>query len=52
MFSTGIREADINVAQGKKQARILTSEAYKAEKINQATGLISLVISLPAKFNF
>ena len=37
-LSVGIREADINVAQGQKQARILTSEAYKAEKINQAVG--------------
>ncbi len=34
----GIREADINVAEGKKRARILASEAIKAEQINQAGG--------------
>jgi len=35
---SGIREAEINVAEGKKQARILSSEAYKLEQINQAQG--------------
>jgi len=35
----GIREAEINVAEGKKQARILSSEAYKREQINQAQGI-------------
>lgn len=35
---TGIREAEINIAEGKKQARILNSEAFKAEQINQAHG--------------
>jgi len=35
----GIREADINVAEGKKRARILTSEAYKMEQVNQAKGV-------------
>jgi len=35
---SGIREAEINVAEGKKQARILSSEAYKLEQINQARG--------------
>ncbi|PVD19222.1 hypothetical protein C0Q70_19707 [Pomacea canaliculata] len=34
----GIREAEINIAEGKKQARILNSEAFKAEQINQAHG--------------
>ena len=37
---TGIREAEINVAEGRKQARILNSEAVKAEQINQASGNI------------
>jgi len=36
---SGIREAEINVAEGKKQARILSSEAYKLEQINQARGI-------------
>jgi len=43
--SEGIREADINVAQGKKQARILTSEAYKSEKINQAQGEAEAILA-------
>ena len=33
-----MREADINVAEGKKKARILTSEAYMTEAVNQAKG--------------
>lgn len=37
-WMTGIREAEINIAEGKKQARILNSEAFKAEQINQAHG--------------
>lgn len=36
--SEGIREADINVAEGQKKARVLTSEAYMAEQVNQALG--------------
>lgn len=36
--SEGIRESEINVAQGKKQAAILASEGLMAEKINIATG--------------
>jgi len=43
--SEGVREADINVAQGKKQARILTSEAYKLEKINQAVGEAEAILA-------
>lgn len=43
----GIREAEINVAEGKKQSRILTSEAYKMEQVNQAKGnFIYLVFAL------
>ncbi|KAF2366991.1 Band 7 domain [Trinorchestia longiramus] len=36
--SEGMREADINVAEGRRQARILASEAEKLEQINVATG--------------
>jgi len=35
---SGIREAEINVAEGKKQSRILSSEAYQREQVNQARG--------------
>jgi len=41
-FLLGIREAEINVAEGKKQARILSSEAYQREQINQAQGVCNL----------
>ena len=34
----GVREADINVAEGQRRARILASEAYQQEKVNQALG--------------
>ena len=34
----GVREAAINVAEGKKQSQILASEARKMEQINIATG--------------
>jgi len=43
-FLSGIREAEINVAEGKKQARILSSEAYKLEQINQARGLYFILL--------
>lgn len=36
--SEGTRESDINVAEGRKQAQILASEAQKAEQINKAAG--------------
>jgi len=36
--SEGIRESEINVAQGKKQAAILASEGFMFEKINTAKG--------------
>ncbi|KAK2181231.1 hypothetical protein NP493_405g02006 [Ridgeia piscesae] len=36
--SEGVREADINVAEGQRRARILASEAYQQEKVNQALG--------------
>ena len=38
----GKREADINVAEGKKRARILNSEAFMAEQVNQAKGNVTL----------
>jgi len=36
--SEGIRESEINVAEGRRQARILASEAEKTEQINTAKG--------------
>lgn len=36
--NSGIREAEINVAEGRKKARILISEAYLMEQVNQAKG--------------
>ena len=38
----GKREADINVAEGKKKARILNSEAFMTEQVNQAKGIYLL----------
>ena len=34
----GKREAEINVAEGLKRSRILNSEAFQREQVNQATG--------------
>jgi len=36
--SEGVREADINVAEGRRQARILASEAEMMEQVNAAKG--------------
>lgn len=44
--SEGIREADINVAEGKRQARILASEAEKQEEINKAEGKAKALIAM------
>lgn len=44
--SEGIREADINVAEGKRQARILASEAEKQEEINKADGKAKALIAM------
>lgn len=41
----GMRQADINIAEGKKKARILTSEAYMAEQMNRATGDANAVLA-------
>lgn len=37
-FWIGARQAAINVAEGRKQATILASEAEKSEQINKASG--------------
>jgi hypothetical protein len=42
VFTSGIREAEINVAEGRKKAKILNSEAFKAEQINNAEGMSKL----------
>lgn len=39
--SEGLREAEINVAEGNKRSRILASEAEKLEQINRAQGLFN-----------
>lgn len=44
--SEGIREADINVAEGKRQSRILASEAEKQEEINKADGKAKALIAM------
>merc|ERR1711971_1339900 len=42
--SEGIRSAEINVAEGRKQSAILKSEAEKAQLINEAEGQARAVI--------
>ena len=42
---SGIKIADINVAEGHKQSRVLNSEAYKSEQINQAFGEANAIIA-------
>ncbi|XP_072742587.1 stomatin-like protein stl-1 [Anoplolepis gracilipes] len=44
--SEGIREAEINVAAGKRLARILASEAAKQEQINKADGEAAAVVAV------
>lgn len=44
--SEGIRESDINVAEGKRQARILASEAEMQESINIATGKAKALLTI------
>ena len=49
--STGIREADINVAEGKKRSKILISEAFQQEQVNRAQGkLITCLLTLKNLF--
>lgn len=45
-FFSGIREADINVAEGKKRAKVLNSEAFQIEQINIANGTLFTMIKL------
>ena len=44
--SEGVREAEINVAEGNKRSRILASEAQKAEFINRAVGEAEAMLSV------
>lgn len=43
--SEGIRESEINVAEGQKQAQILASEAMRMENINRAQGEANAIIA-------
>ena len=42
----GIREAEINVAEGRKQARVLQSEAYRTEQVNEAKGEANALLAV------
>jgi len=42
--SEGVKEAEINIAEGQKQATILKSEAEKLQLINSATGAAEAVV--------
>ncbi|RXG71787.1 Stomatin-like protein 2, mitochondrial [Armadillidium vulgare] len=44
--SEGVREAEINVAEGKRKATILASEAQKLEQINVAEGKAEALLIL------
>jgi len=44
--SEGVREANINVAEGEKKARVLTSEAYMTEQINEAQGEAEAILAI------
>ncbi|CAB3359599.1 Hypothetical predicted protein [Cloeon dipterum] len=44
--SEGVRTADINVAEGKRQSRILASEADKQEQINRAAGEATAIMAV------
>ena len=44
--NSGVREAEINVAEGRKRARVLKSEAYQTEQINHAKGRIKFHVIL------
>ena len=41
-----MREADVNVAEGRRQARILASEADKLEQINRAEGEAAALLAM------
>lgn len=44
--SEGVREADINVAEGQKASKILASEADRQKQINQAQGEAEALLTL------
>ncbi|CAK9826988.1 Stomatin-like protein 2, mitochondrial [Anthophora retusa] len=44
--SEGVREAEINIAEGKRFAQILASEAAKQEEINKATGTATALVAI------
>ena len=45
MMTGSCRSAEINVAEGRKQAAILKSEAEKAQLINEAEGQVNIVFN-------
>ena len=45
MLTGSCRSAEINVAEGRKQAAILKSEAEKAQLINEAEGQVKIVFN-------
>ena len=45
-FLTGERQANINIADGKKNAVILESEAAKIDQVNRAQGQSALLFQL------
>ncbi|CAL7942312.1 unnamed protein product [Xylocopa violacea] len=44
--SEGIREAEINIAEGKRLSQILASEAAKQEEINKASGTATALVAV------
>ncbi|XP_076757826.1 stomatin like 2 [Xylocopa sonorina] len=44
--SEGVREAEINIAEGKRLAQILASEAAKQEEINKASGTATALVAI------
>ena len=45
MMTGSCRSAEINVAEGRKQAAILKSEAEKAQLINEAEGQVKIAFN-------
>ena len=45
MMTDSCRSAEINVAEGRKQAAILKSEAEKAQLINEAEGQVKIAFN-------
>lgn len=45
----GERQSNINIADGKKSAVILASEAAKMDQVNRALGLLLFDISVPGE---